>query len=90
MHDLKIALPDVQAQVETPQQERVFIKIRPLIATIHNFANEQICAPSRAPMKVVQIEGWELVVLIDLMEESDMIQLESALEARVTEECLSL
>lgn len=41
-------------------------------------------------MKVVQIEGWELVVLIDLMEESDMIQLESALEARVTEECLSL
>ena len=95
VHDVKTALPDGQAQVETLLQERVFNKIRPLTATIHrnkrrNFENEQISAQSGAPMKVAQMERWGLAALEDLVKGSCMIQLESALERRVTEECLSL
>ena len=41
-------------------------------------------------MKVVQMERMGLAALIELVEGSGMIQLESALEGRVTEECLSL
>ena len=95
VHDLETALPDGQAQVETLLQERVFTKVKPLTATIHrnkrrNFTNEQICAPSGASMKVAQMERWGLTALLDLVEGSGMIQLESVLESRVTEECLSL
>ena len=41
-------------------------------------------------MKVAQMERSGLAALVDLAEGSGMIQLESALEARVTEDCLSL
>lgn len=95
VHDLQTALPDGQAQAETFLQERVFTKIKPLSATIHrkkrqNFCNVQICAPSGATIEVAQMERWGLAALVDLVEGSGMIQLESALERRVTEECLSL
>jgi hypothetical protein len=62
VHDLRTALTDDQAQVETLLQERVFTKNRSLTATIHrnkrrNFASEQICASSSAPMKMAQMES---------------------------------
>ena len=41
-------------------------------------------------MKVAQMERSGLAALVDLAQESGMIQLESALERRVTEECLSM
>ena len=64
-------------------------------ATIHRnkmwkFTNEQICAPSGVLMKVAQMERSGLAALLELAEGSGMIQLESALHGRVTEECLSL
>ncbi len=95
VNDLKTALPDGQAQVETLMQERVFAKIKPLTAIIHrnkrrNFTTEQICAPSGAPMKVAQMERSGLAALLELVERSGIIQLELALQGRVTEECLSL
>jgi hypothetical protein len=95
VHDLKTALPDGQAQVETFLQERVFAKIKPLTATIHrnkrrNFTGEMVCTPSGAHMKVAHMERSGLAALVDLAEGSGMIQLESALERRVTQECLSL
>ena len=94
-HDLKTALSDGKAQVETLMQERVFTKDKPLSATIHrnkrrNFANEQIQAPSGATMKVAQMERSGLVALVELVEGSGMLQLEEALDGRVTEECLSV
>jgi hypothetical protein len=95
VHDLKTAISDGQAQVEILLQERVFSKKKPLTAIIHknlrwNFVNEQIRAPLSVPMKVAQMEKAGLVALIDLAEGSGMVQLESVLEGRVTEECLSL
>ncbi|KAJ4927219.1 hypothetical protein JOQ06_014954, partial [Pogonophryne albipinna] len=86
VHDLKSALP------------HGFTKIKPLTAIIHrnkklNFASERICAPSGALMKVAQMERScppGHTALVDLAEGSGLIQLESALEGRVTEECLSL
>ena len=95
VHDFTTALPDAQAQVEILLQERVFTKNEPLTATIHknkrrNFANDQIQAPLGAPVKVAQMEKAGLAALIDLAEGSGMVQLESVLENRVTEECLSL
>ncbi|KAJ4921706.1 hypothetical protein JOQ06_002006 [Pogonophryne albipinna] len=95
VHDLESALPHGQAQAGTLMQERVFTKIKPLTAIIHrnkklNFASERICAPSGALMKVAQMERSGLAALVDLAEGSVLIQLESALEGRVTEECLSL
>ena len=95
VHDLKTALPDGQAQVETFLQERVFAKIKPLTATIHrnkrrNFTGEMVCTPSGAHMKVAHMERSGLAALVDLAEGSGMIQLESALERRVTRDCLSL
>ena len=94
-HDFTTALPDAQAQVEILLQERVFTKNEPLTATIHknkrrNFANDQIQAPLGAPIKVAQMEKAGLAALIDLAEGSGMVQLESVLENRLTEECLSL
>ncbi|KAK5912134.1 hypothetical protein CesoFtcFv8_002035 [Champsocephalus esox] len=76
-------------------QERVFTKIKPLTAIIHsnkklNFASDRIWAPSGALMKVAQMERSGLAALVDLAEGSGLIQLESTLEGRVTEECLSL
>ena len=95
VHDLETALPHGQAQAGTLIQERVFTKIKPLTAIIHrikklNFASERICAASGALMKVAQMERSGLAALVDLAEGSGLIQLESALEGRVTEECLSL
>ena len=95
VRDLKTALPDGQAQVEILLKERVFTKIKPLTATIHrnkrrNFASDKICAPSGTPLKVADMERSGLAALLELVEGSGMIQLESALEGRVTEECLSL
>ena len=95
LHDLKTAIPDGQAQVQTFLQERVFTKNKPLSATIHrnkrrNFASDNICTPSGAHMQVAHMERSGLAALVDLAEGSGMIQLESALDRRVTEECLSL
>ncbi|KAJ4940036.1 hypothetical protein JOQ06_029467 [Pogonophryne albipinna] len=95
VHDLKSALPHGQAQAGTLMQERVFTKIKPLTVIVHrnkklNFASERICAPSGALMKVAQMERSGLAALVELAEGSGLIQLESALEGRVTEECLSL
>ena len=66
VHDLKTALPDGQAQVETFLQERVFTKAKPLTAIIHrnkkqNFAGDMICTSSGAHMKVAHLEqrGWQ-------------------------------
>ena len=81
VHDLKTALPDGQAQVETFLQERVFAKIKPLTATIHrnkrhNFTGEIICTPSGAHMMVAHMERSGLATPVDLAEGSGMIQLE--------------
>ena len=74
---------------------RLSKKTQALTATIHknkmqSFANEQICASAVTPKKVAQMERSGLATLVDLAEGSGMLQLESALERRVTEECLSL
>ena len=95
LHDLKTAIPDGQAQVQTFLQERVFTKKKPLTATIHrnkrqNFSSDKICTPSGAHMQVAHMERSGLAALVDVAEGSGLIQLESALEGRVTEECLSL
>ena len=84
-----MALTDGQAQVETLLQEHVFTKTKSLTATIHrnkrrNFASEQICTSSSAPMKMAQMESSGLAALLDLAEKSGIIKLESALEGRVT------
>ena len=89
MHDLKTALSDGQTQVKSLLQERVFTKINHLTATIHknkrrNITSEQIRAPLGAPMKVAQMKK------AGLAEGTGMVPLQSALERRVTEECLSL
>ena len=60
LHDLKTAIPDGKAQVETFLQEMVFTKIKPLTATIHrnkrqNFASEKICTSSGAHMQVAHM-----------------------------------
>jgi len=95
VNDLKTALQDGQTQVETFLQERVFTKIQPLTATIHrnkrlNFARDQVCIPSGTAMKVAQMEKSGLATLIDLTVGSGMVKLESVLEWRVTDECLSV
>lgn len=95
VQDFNTAFQDGQDQVETLLNERVFTKTQPLTATIHknkrqNFASEQICAPAGTSMKVAQMERSGLAALVDLAEGSGMFPLESALEGRVTEECLSL
>ncbi len=71
-------------------QEQVFTKDRPLSATIHrnkrrNVANEQIQSQSGAHMKVAQMERSGLVAPIELVEGSGMLQLEEALDGRVTQ-----
>ena len=95
VHDLTTAPSDGRAQVETLLQERVFRKIKPLTATIHrnkrrNFTTEQISSSSGGPMKVAQMERSGLAALLELVDGSGMIHLESVLSWRVTEECLSL
>ncbi len=95
VNDFKTALQDGQRQTQTLLQDRVFSKTKLLSSTIHknkrhNFDSELICAPSGAPVKLAQMERSGLAALVDLAEQSGMIQLESALEGRVTEECLSL
>ena len=93
--DLKTALPDGQVQVESLLQEQVFNKTKPLTATIQrnkrrNFTSEPICIPSGATIKLAQMERSGLAALLELAEGSGLIQLDSVLERRVTEECLSL
>ena len=95
VHDFKTALLDGQTQVETFLQERVFNKDKPLSATIHrnkrrNFATEEIATLSGVPMQVAQMEKSGLAALLALVEESEIIDLETALNRRVTEECLPL
>lgn len=95
VNDLKTALPDGTTQVETLLQERVFTQTKPLTATIHknkrqNFASDEVHTTSSAPLKVAQMEKSGLAALVDIAEGSGMINLESALEGRVTEECLSM
>jgi len=95
VHDFKTALLDGQTQVETFLQERVFNKDKPLSATIHrnkrrNFATEQIATLSGVPMQVAQMEKSGLAALLALVEESEIIDLETALNRCVTEECLPL
>ena len=72
----------------------VFAKTKPLTATIHrnkrlNFAKNRICAPAGAAAKVAQMEKAGLATLIDIADRSGLIKLESVLEWRVTDECLS-
>jgi hypothetical protein len=95
VHDLETAISDGQRQIDTFLQERVFIKTKPLSATIHKnkrrcFAAEQVCKPSGATMKVAQMERTGLLALVNLVEGSRMIHLEDVLDRRVTEECLSV
>ena len=80
---------------QTILHERVFTKTRSLTATIHrnkrrNFASDQICVHSGASMNVALMERSGMVALVDLAESVGMVKLESALEGRVTEECLSV
>jgi hypothetical protein len=49
-----------------------------------------IGASASTPMNVAQVERSGLAALVELAERSGMLRLESALERRVTEECLSL
>ena len=93
--DLKMALEVGQRQAETLLQKRVFTKTQNLSATIHknkrrNFSHENISAQSDVPIKVAQMEKSGLAALLDLAEGSGIIQLDEALEGRVTEECLSM
>ena len=86
MYDFKTALPDGQAEIETFLQERVFAKLKTMTAIIHrnkrqNFANEKVCTPSDVPMKVAQMEKCGLTPLVDLVERSDMVQIELTLES---------
>ena len=95
VNDLETALLDGQVQVETLLQERVFTKTKSLTETIHknkrcNLASEKVCTASGSVMKVAQMEKSGLAALLGLMEGSGIIQLDLALENRVTEECLSL
>ena len=95
MHDLKTALVDGETQVTTLLQDRVFTKTKPLSATIHknkrqNFSTEKICVSPNTLMNVAQMERSGLAALLELVEVSGQIQLESILASRVTEECLSL
>ena len=92
---LRLQFQICQAQVETFLHELLFTKIKPLTATIHRnkrrkFASEKICAPSGVNMQVAHMERLGPAALVDLAEGSGMIQLDLALERRVTEECLSL
>ena len=89
--DFGVALQDGKIEAATILHEWVFTKT----ATIHrnkgrNFASEQICDPSGASMNVALMERSRMVALVDLAEGAGMIKLESALEGRVTEECLSM
>ena len=91
--DLEMALEAGQRQAETLLQERVFTQTQNLSATIHknkrrNFSHENISSQSDVPIKVVQMEKSGLTALLDLAEGSGGIQLDEALEGRVTEECL--
>ena len=95
VNDFKTALPDGEAQVETFLQERVFTKSKPLAKTIHknkrlNFASDMISTTSGTDMKVAHMERLGMAALVDLADGLGVINLESALEGRVTEECLSL
>ena len=90
-----MTLKNGKIEAETILHERGFTKTRSLTATIHrnkrrNFANEQICVPSGASMNVALMERFGMVALVDLAEGVGMLKLESALEGRVTEECLSM
>ncbi len=81
--------------VNEPNIKPIGEQDKPLSATIHrnkrrNFTNEQIQTPSGAPMKVAQMERSGLVAPIELVEGSGILQLEEALDGRVTEECLSV
>ena len=95
INDLTTAMSDGQVQVETFLEERVFAKTKPLTATIHrnkrlNFAKSRISTPAGAAVKVAQMEKAGLATLIDVAEGSGLIKLESVLEWRVTDECLSV
>ena len=95
VHDFKTALVDGKFQVKILLQERVFTKTRPLSATIHKhkrqtFAYVQIWSPSGAVLKVAHMERQALTALVYLAERTGELALESALEGRVTEECISM
>ena len=55
-----------------------------------NFTSEQIHPVSGTPMTMANIEKSGLAALPDFADGSGAIKLESALERRVTEECLSM
>ena len=93
--DFRMALQHGKIEAETLLHKQVFTKTRSLTATIHrnkrrNFASEQICVPSGASMIVAMMERSGMVALIDFAEGVGMIKLGSALQGRVTEECLSM
>ena len=90
-----MALQNGKIEAETILHERVFTKTQSLTATIHrnkrrNFASEQICISSGASMNMALMERSGMMALVDLAEGAGMIKLESALEGRVIEECLSM
>ena len=95
INDVATALHGGQVQVETFLEERVFAKTKPRTATIHrnkrlNFAKNWIYAPAGAAVKVAQMEKAGLATLKDVADGSGLIKLESVLEWRVTDECLSV
>lgn len=85
VHDLKTALINGKAQVETLLQERVFTKTKSLTARINrnkrrNFASEKIGTSSSALMKVARMERSGLAALLELAGRLGKIDLESALK----------
>ena len=95
VNDLRKALPDGFEQVKQFLEERVFSKNKPLTATIPknkrlNFSCEQMSDTSTSKINVSQMEKSGLAALIDLAERSGLIELQKALEGRVTQECLAL
>jgi len=95
VQDFMTALQDGQTQTKTILQERMFTKTKTIAATIHrnkrrNFASEQVRVSSGTSMTVAHMEKSGMAALVDLADGSGIIKLETALEGRVTEECLSM
>jgi len=72
--------------------ERDISKHKQLSATIHRnqrkcFDSDQITTSPDARMKVAEMEKLGLASLLELVEKSGNVQLEAALESRVTKEC---
>lgn len=95
VQDFKTALQDGQTQSEAILQERLFTKTKTLTSTIHknkrrNFASDPVRVSSGTSMTVDHMKKSGLAALLDLANGSGIIKLETALEGRVTEECLSM